>query len=74
MRTAPLPTQSLPPFTVSTFHASTPRPADAGEPHPNDYSGDPLQADVKQLLTGTYPASSAQVWVLCTRAWVLGVG
>ncbi|KXZ46943.1 hypothetical protein GPECTOR_39g437 [Gonium pectorale] len=40
---------------------------DAGEPHPGDSSGDPLQADVKQLLSGNYPASSAQVIAALVR-------
>ena len=48
-------------------HTTRPRPtpppacADAGVPHPNDHSGDPLHADVKQLLGGSYVASGAQV-------------
>ncbi|KAG2496985.1 hypothetical protein HYH03_004991 [Edaphochlamys debaryana] len=40
---------------------------DAGEPHPGDRSGDPLLRDVKDLLTGTYPASSAQVIAALVR-------
>ncbi|EFJ51411.1 hypothetical protein VOLCADRAFT_87666 [Volvox carteri f. nagariensis] len=40
---------------------------DAGQPHLGDASGDPLQADVKQLLSGSYPASSAQVIAALVR-------
>ncbi|PNW83031.1 hypothetical protein CHLRE_06g303800v5 [Chlamydomonas reinhardtii] len=40
---------------------------DAGVPHPNDHSGDPLHADVKQLLGGSYVASGAQVIAALVR-------
>ncbi|KAG2428953.1 hypothetical protein HXX76_011197 [Chlamydomonas incerta] len=40
---------------------------DAGLPHPNDHSGDPLHADVKQLLGGSYAASGAQVIAALVR-------
>ncbi|KAG2432036.1 hypothetical protein HYH02_013106 [Chlamydomonas schloesseri] len=40
---------------------------DAGVPHPNDNSGDPLHADVKQLLGGSYAASGAQVIAALVR-------
>ncbi|GLC36530.1 hypothetical protein PLESTB_000158400 [Pleodorina starrii] len=40
---------------------------DAGQPHPVDRSGDPLLADVKQLLSGSYPGSSAQVIAALVR-------
>ncbi|GIL90370.1 hypothetical protein Vretimale_18240 [Volvox reticuliferus] len=40
---------------------------DAGQPHPDDTSGDPLHRDVKELLSGSYPASSAQVIAALVR-------
>ncbi|GIL62541.1 hypothetical protein Vafri_16633 [Volvox africanus] len=40
---------------------------DAGQPHLDDTSGDPLHRDVKELLSGSYPASSAQVIAALVR-------